>query len=160
MYSDNATNFVGASKILADLHNQTSYKEEVYTSLQELGTQWHFIPPASPYFGRLWEAGVKAVKYHTKRVIGDNKLTYEEMCTLMAQIEACLNSRPLCPISDSPDSLEVLTPGHFLIGAPLIAPPERNRLEEKANLLKRWERTERLHQEFWRKWLSEYLTRL
>lgn len=58
------------------------------------GTEWHFIPPYSPHFGGLWEVADKSVKYHIKRVIGDNKFTYEELITLLCQVEACLNSRP------------------------------------------------------------------
>ncbi|EFN69637.1 hypothetical protein EAG_00358, partial [Camponotus floridanus] len=60
----------------------------------------------------LWEAAVKSVKHHLRRVVGDAKLTYEEMATLLAQVESCLNSRPLQPMSDDPEDLEALTPGH------------------------------------------------
>lgn len=160
IYSDNATNFVGANRILSELHKQEAYQNEVHKALCEAGTQWHFIPPASPHFGGLWEAGVKAVKHHMRRVIGENRLTYEEMCTLMTQIEACLNSRPLCPLSEDPESLEVLTPGHFLTGSALLTVPEKDHLEENPNLLNKWHRLEKMHQEFWKKWSAEYLSRL
>lgn len=53
-------------------------------------------------------------------------LTYEELATLLTQIEAVLNSRPLCPLSDDSDDLSALTPGHFLIGEPLTTVPEAN----------------------------------
>lgn len=59
------------------------------------------MPPASPH---LWEAGVKSMKYHLPRVIGENHLTYEEISTLTAQIETCLN----CPILEDPESLDML----------------------------------------------------
>ena len=58
---------------------------------------WKFIPERSPHFGGLWEAAVKSFKLHLKRVASNVKLTFEEMTTLLAQIEACLNSRPLTP---------------------------------------------------------------
>lgn len=69
------------------------------------------------------------MKYHLKRIVGDSKLTYEEMATVLTQIEAFLNSRPLCPLTENPDDLDVLTPGHFLIGESLLAVPEANKLD-------------------------------
>ena len=65
------------------------------------------------------------MKQHLKKVVGETKLTFEECCTVLTQVEACLNSRPLCPLPDSDEGLEALTPGHFLIGQPLEALPDR-----------------------------------
>jgi hypothetical protein len=53
--------------------------------------QWHFIPPNSPHFGELWEAGVKSLKNHWKRIVGKALLTFEKFSTLSTQVEACLN---------------------------------------------------------------------
>ncbi|XP_033222745.1 uncharacterized protein LOC117176601 [Belonocnema kinseyi] len=85
---------------------------------------WRFNPPAALHFGGLWEAAVKSTKFHLHRVIGDSTLTFEEMTTLLTQIEACLNSRPLIAQSDDPTYISALTPGHFLIGGPLHAVPK------------------------------------
>ena len=59
---------------------------------------------------------MKSMKQHLKKVVGETKLTFEECCTVLTQVEACLNSRPLCPLPDSDEGLETLTPGNFLIG--------------------------------------------
>ncbi|XP_008551818.1 uncharacterized protein LOC103574199 [Microplitis demolitor] len=92
-------------------------------SLANSGTKWHFNPPAAPHFGGQWEAGVESVKHHLRRVIGEQLLTFEEMTTLLTQIEAILNTRPLCEITEDPDDLTMLTPGHFLIvEAPYLLP--------------------------------------
>jgi len=78
------------------------------------GIDWKFIPPRAPHFGGLWEAAVKSAKFHFYRVVGASILVIDEFRTLAYEISAILNSRPLCPISENAESLEVLTPAHFL----------------------------------------------
>ncbi|CAK1600436.1 unnamed protein product [Parnassius mnemosyne] len=97
IWSDNGTNFVGASKELLKLvtAEQSSVALEIREWLSNNSVSWHFIPAHAPNFGGLWEAGVKAMKFHLKRVIGVSTMTYEELTTVLTQIEACLNSRPL-----------------------------------------------------------------
>ena len=65
------------------------------------GIEWRFTPEHALHFGGLWEAAVKSFKYHLWQVVGDVKLTYEELSTVLAQIEACLNSRPLVAVGAS-----------------------------------------------------------
>ncbi|KAJ8717531.1 hypothetical protein PYW08_005930 [Mythimna loreyi] len=124
------------------------------------GTTWHFIPPRSPNLVGLWEAGVKSTKHHLKRVIGNSTLTFEEMTTLLCQIEACLNSRPIAQISSSPEDSYPLIPGHFLVGEPLVLVPDTNYEHVNMSTLKRWHFTQRLMQDFWRRWSHKYLTQL
>ena len=64
------------------------------------------------------------MKYHLKRATTNIKLTFEECATVISQVEACLNSRPLVAIHSDDDGLEALTPGHFLIGRPIEALPD------------------------------------
>ncbi|XP_048004352.1 uncharacterized protein LOC125240503 [Leguminivora glycinivorella] len=96
LWSDNGTNFVGAARELKQLYaeEKSSIAVEIADQLASNSTNWHWIPPHSPNFGGLWEAGVKSTKHHLRRVIGNSTLTFEEMSTVLAQIEACLNSRP------------------------------------------------------------------
>ncbi|XP_073811760.1 uncharacterized protein [Musca autumnalis] len=125
IYSDNGTNFVGAVKHLdKDFRDAIKEDRTLAPILAAEEVQWHFIPPASPHFGGIWEAAVKAMKYHLRRIVGESKLTFEEMSTLLYQIETVLNSRPLYHLDENTDEMEVLTPGHFLIGRPLIDCPE------------------------------------
>lgn len=162
LYSDNGTNFVSANKILqenADIEEE-EYHAEVCNELRKNDTKWHFSPAGAPHFNGLAEAAVKTVKMHLLKTIGDTKLTYEEMCTLLAQIEACVNSRPLCQLSSSPDDISALTPAHFLVGESLVAPPEPNHLESNVNWLTRWQRVQRMAQYFWSRWQADYLNQL
>lgn len=85
--------------------------------------------PSVPHFG-IWEAAVKSLKHHLRWVVGDSKLIFEEMSTLLAQVEACLNSRSLQTLSDDPENLATLTPGHFLVGSALTAISEPSLLNQ------------------------------
>jgi hypothetical protein len=148
LYSDNATNFIGS-------------KNELQKRIQsDHNIEWHFIPPRSPHMGGLWEANIKCVKNHLKRVIGNANLTFEELYTVLTSIEAILNSRPLCPLSNDPNDLSYLTPGHFLVGEPLNAPAEFDLTDVNIHRLSRWQHVERIRQHFWKRWSNEYLTTL
>lgn len=161
-YSDNGTNFVGASKILQDEVRlaEKTWKTELFEDLKEYGTEWNFIPPASPSFGGLWEAGVKSVKTHLKKTVGLSLLTFEEMYTVLTQIEAVLNSRPLCPVSNSPNEYNYLTPAHFLVGSALVAPPEKCLEMQKIGPQQRWQHIQTIYQRFARLWKRDYLHNL
>nr|XP_015836641.1 PREDICTED: uncharacterized protein LOC107398133 [Tribolium castaneum] len=115
IYSDCGTNFVGAYRELNRHMKSAAERERL---------RWHFNPPSAPHFGGIWEAGIKSVKTHLHRLIGEQILTFEELYTVLTQIESVLNSRPLCPVSADPNDLSVLTPGHFLTLEPLSAPPD------------------------------------
>ncbi|GFW00283.1 integrase catalytic domain-containing protein [Trichonephila clavipes] len=114
--TDNATNFIDASRELQRLYNlvkkSTRYSFANYLTNEEI--TWKIIPPRSPNFGGLWEAGVKSFKHHFKGTVGDARLTLEQFITIATQIESILNSRPLTFMSSDPNDFAVLTPGHFL----------------------------------------------
>lgn len=163
LHSDNGTNFVGANRELKRLFKQFSGEQHntlVTEFLSLEGISWQFIPAKAPHFGGLWEAGIKSTKTQLRRVVGNSILTFEELYTVLTQIEACLNSRPLCPSSSDPGDLDVLTPGHFLIGEALTAFPEPNLTQLRLNQLDRWQLVQRLTQHFWSRWHREYLAQL
>ena len=97
-----------------------------------------YIPEKSPHFGGIWESAVKSTKTVINRVVSPVKLTFEEFTTVLTQIEACLNSRPLTPLNlPDDDGIAVLTPGHFLIGKPLMSLPDPQLSYRSVSLLKR-----------------------
>ena len=97
------------------------------------------------------------MKTHLRRIVSGVKLTFEELTTMLAQIEACLNSRPLVALTSDNDGVEALTPGHFLIGWPLEALPDSPAADQSLSLLRRWHLCQGLLCHFWRRWSSEYL---
>ncbi|XP_043472974.1 uncharacterized protein LOC122505428 [Leptopilina heterotoma] len=157
IHSDNGTNFKGANREL-DANFQTVIRSpEVQSYLINDRIRWDFIPPAAPHFGGIWESGVRSVKYHLRRILKDRTPHFEELNTLLCQIEMCLNSRPLSPLTDDPSDLRVLTPSHFLIGGELTAIPEASLLNIKENRLSRWQLWQQLLESFWKAWSQDYL---
>lgn len=161
MYSDNGTNFVGCNQQLRELYQYLNQKDSLYEIQREMGDiqiTWHSIPPSAPHFGSIWEASVKSTKFHLKRVLAEASLTFEEMYTILCQVEGCLNSRPLCIKFEG--DVDPLTPSHFLILRPMAAIPDYDLGTLKVNYNDRWQYVQRLVRDFWKKWSVEYLSQL
>lgn len=163
LYSDNGTNFVGARNQLQELFRRwkdADHQQDLARFCTNEGINWHFNPPGSPHFGGLWEAAVRSAKHHILRVIGTNSVSHEDMFTLFAQVEGCLNSRPLTPMSEDPDDLEPLTPAHFLVGSSLQSVPEPDWRLVPTNRLKQYQVVQQRLQHFWDRWKREYICQL
>ena len=165
LYSDNGANFVGARNDLHSLYSFLQDQKNSTTIQHYLATHfnvtWHNIPPRSPHMGGLWEAAVKSMKTHLRRVIGSTLLTFEELTTISCRVEACLNSRPLLPLhSHNTDGLDVLTPGHFLISKSPSAYPEDPTPAERPHLLRKWRQCQAMAHHLWTRWSKEYLNSL
>lgn len=160
IYSDNATNFVGAKNALNEVSNwlKSLEKDSKFAEfLNQNLISWHFISSHAPNFGGLWEVAVKTAKYHLYRIVGNVHLTFEGLYTVITQIEAIMNSRPLFPMSNDPNDLEILTPGHLLIGNSLTALPQSSVVELPTNRLNQYQHLQQLVQHFWSRWSKEYL---
>ncbi|XP_011171119.1 uncharacterized protein LOC105203893 [Solenopsis invicta] len=160
VYSDNGTSFISADKELTKVYSDTLRGPDFLNRTASDRVSWHFMPPHASHFGGLWEAGVRSVKHHLRRILGSHTLTFEELATLLCRIEACLNSRPLGPLTDSFDELAPLTPGHFLIGSEITTSPEPSVLHLKENRLSQWQLIRQLTEKFWRIWQMDYINTL
>lgn len=160
VYSDNGTTFVGATNQLQEIFdflNKDQTQNVISQFLRDQQTNWSFIPPNAPHCGGLWEAAVKSAKHHLYRVVGNAHLTFEEMQTVLCQIESILNSRPITALSTDANDLNYLSPGHFLIGTTVNDLPCHDLSDINENRLIRWQRIEQMRQHFWRRWSQEYL---
>ena len=156
IWSDNSTNFVGASHELKELEQfitqqKTQKVVSEFCSTQHI--QWKFIPGHAPHFGGLWEVAVRSMKLDLRRIVSDVKLTFEELTTVLVQVEACLNSRPIVALLADDDGVDAPTQGHFLVGRPLEALPTST----DHSLLHRWHLCQGILRHFWKRWSSEYL---
>lgn len=163
IHSDCGTNFKGAANLLQpvdQLIHSAEYQNQCQAYLTARNISWHFNPPSAPHFGGLWEAGVKSTKTLLYRTLGLQRLTYEELTTLLSRIEATLNSRPLGALSSDPSDFEALTPSHFLTLMSSTATVEPNLQNIPLSHFQRWRLIKDLHAHFWKRWQTEYLQTL
>lgn len=163
MHSDNATNFQGAKNTLATLYsifNDSCQRRKIIDECSKRGIKWLFIPPRAPNFGGLWEAAVKTAKTSLSKTLGNARLSYEDYVTVLTQVEANMNTRPLTPLSEDPEEIDVLTPGHFLTGSSLAVLPDPDYTDIPVNRLKHYQQLQQLVQQHWIRWKREYLTEL
>ncbi|XP_028408219.1 uncharacterized protein LOC114530797 [Dendronephthya gigantea] len=79
------------------------------------GITQRFILPASPWWGGFYERLVRTVKTCLKKTLGRAFVTFEELQTVLCEIEVAINNRPLAYVSDD-DLDEALTPFHLMHG--------------------------------------------
>nr|CAI5835987.1 unnamed protein product [Callosobruchus analis] len=159
--SDNGSNFIGANSELKELSSfLRKHSSSIIDACSEYDIEWRFIPAHSPHFGGLWEAGVKSVKHHLRRTASSANFTFEEFYSLLVQIEAILNSRPLCPLSTDPNDLAPLTPSHFLIGRTGTEIPDPDVTTINPSRLSRFQKVQGVKQHFWQRWSLEYVGEL
>ena len=157
--SDNGKTFKAASKMLTALFNSP----EVRRHLANKGVKWTFNLERAPWWGGHFERLVQSVKRCLKKILKNARVTSEELQTVLVEIEATLNSRPLTFVS-SGDIEEPLTPSHLLCGRRLLDMPDWEEIEisqiNSEEVRGRVARLERLKDHFWRRWQNEYLLEL
>ena len=87
------------------------------------GIKQNFILPLSPWWGGFYERLVRSVKTCLKKTLGKSFLTFEELQTVLCEIEASINNRPLAYVSDD-DLDDALTPYHLIHGRNISKPSE------------------------------------
>uniref|UniRef100_A0A5S6QYI8 Integrase catalytic domain-containing protein n=1 Tax=Trichuris muris TaxID=70415 RepID=A0A5S6QYI8_TRIMR len=165
--SDNFTTFKAADKEVQQLFKGRNLNK-VKEKLSSEGIEWKFITERAPWTGGYWERLIRSVKTPLKKVLGRALLNEPELRTVLTEIEAKINSRPLTFVGDDPRDASVLTPFHFLIGREFLEFPEQGSARERSavgyqggtELRRRWRHQQRLVSHFWKRWRAEYVTTL
>ena len=109
--SDCGTNFKGAQNELESAVKETDQKiVETYLNSQEC--EWIFNSPDASHTGGVWERMIGISRRILDSMMAElrpTRLTHEVLSTLMAEVTAIVNNRPLVAISSDPSAPEVLT---------------------------------------------------
>ena len=114
MISDNASTFLAAAEELEKLMTSETLKE----ALEGQNVSWHFIPKRAPWYGGFWERMIGLTKQALKKTLGRAFVTLNQLETIIVEIEAMLNDRPLTYVSPDLTDPQPLTPSpsHLLYG--------------------------------------------
>ncbi|XP_064470382.1 uncharacterized protein LOC135385136 [Ornithodoros turicata] len=161
VYSDNFLTFKKAAReIPALLANQ-------FQAVREYATQaritWEFIAERAAWWGGFWERMVRSVKDALRRTLGRSQLDFQQLLTVLTEVEAIVNSRPLTQMSEDPGDTQALSPSHRILGKRLTALPPIKRRQTAcvdAEPLEVLQVKERLLTAYWRQWNKDYLLQL
>ncbi|XP_065175930.1 uncharacterized protein LOC135805765 [Sycon ciliatum] len=159
IYSDNGTNLRGAARELKESLDQLD-QTRLAAELTPRGIKWEFNPPAAPHMGGAWERLVRSGKTALRAVLKERAPREDTLITLLTEVEAIINSRPLTHVSSDPTDDNSLTPNHFLLGTPSAAPVPGVFSGDDLHLRRQWRIVQVLADHFWRRWIKEYLPTL
>jgi hypothetical protein len=154
IYCDNGKNFVGTYNLLQDLDWK---KIEMESHVKKI--QWQFSPPAAPWWGGFWERLIRNMKDLLKRILGKNRVNYEEMLTCLCEVEAIMNGRPLTFVTEDSDDLIPLTPAMFLQDIEEVGTSDLEAANGQ-NMRRKYKSMKKLKQELRSRFRKEYLSLL
>ena len=157
--SDNAKTFQATEKALNELFNHP----EVRTDLEHMRVEWRFNLERAPWWGGFFERMVASVKDCLRKTLGNARLSYEELLTLLAEVECTLNARPLTYEYNEVDQ-QVLTPSDLIYGRRIKTLPdeivEPDDVVSEAQWSARFKYLSTRLSHFWNRWRREYLANL
>ena len=132
---------------------------KILDRLREKGIQWHFSAPNASHTGGVWERMIRTIRKNMRALIGDRLVDDETLLTVMCEVEKMINNRPLTRQCEDPRDLSALTPNTLLLS-------HRNQsssadaLSSTYHPREKWKQAQRLADEFWARWIKEYLPSL
>lgn len=137
--------------------------KELQQFLTRTGIEWTHILPKSPWWGAFYERLIRIIKESLKKCVGKARLTYEEMETVLVEIEMIINSRPLTYLYDDEEGDEALTPSHMVMGRRLLTDVEKEPstvVHSSENMNARFKYLQTVINHYWKRFSNEYLLEL
>ena len=117
-------------------------------------------PPSASHFGGVFERQIGTIRKVLSGLLLEqsSSLTDECLTTLLHEVSAIINCRPLSHLNLSDSCIEPLTPNHLLTHkSKVVVSPPGEFVRQDLYLSKRWRRVQYLANIFWTRWRHEYL---
>lgn len=170
LISDNASYFKLAKRTLDKAWEEIVMDDEVQNCVANERIEWSFITPNAPWMGGFYERLVGLVKSSLKKTIGKLCLSYEQLETILVEVEAVINSRPLVYVGQDINDGFSLTPADFISVNSNMSLPEfesndqdpefQVRINSTESLVQRWKKGQGHLKMFWSVWRDQYLLSL
>ncbi|KAM9771400.1 uncharacterized protein ACBT44_004334 isoform 1-T1 [Syngnathus typhle] len=155
LWSDHGTNFKGGEKELREAF--TSMCPTLQSQLAPRKIKFNFNPPAAPHFGGVWEREVRAVKSALRTCLGTEPIHEDVLSTVLLEVEAILNSKPLGYVSADLSDVDPVTPNSLLLGRPDGSLPQIVYPKSEILSRRRWRHSQVLADQFWSRFIRDYL---
>lgn len=120
--------------------------------MTEKGIKWIFNTPAASHQCSVLERQIRTVRQVLNSVLKQQSLDDGGLRTIICEVEAIINNRPITLSSDNPGDFEALTPNHLLL---IIPPGVFDQDDQYA--CRRWRQTQYIANLFWTRWTRKYL---
>ena len=157
--SDNQSTFRKADKELKALLKKINW-DALRKHDAAKGTDWNFTSDYCPSENGIVESLVSNCKRAIRAAVRNQKLTFEKLDVVFAEVEAVVNSRPIAYYeSDDPNECRSISAFELLRGRPRDPLPDPQSYEG-LSLASVWRIRRRILNNFWRLWSQRYLTDL
>ena len=83
-----------------------------------------------PWWDEFWERFIQSIKRCLRKVIGRQTLGFEQLRTLLVEVEGIVNARPLTYIYDDTEGIDyTLSPSHLMYGRRICDAPNSKHFE-------------------------------
>ena len=153
VYGDNGGNFIGAER---EMREGVHKLRELHDTLLPLGVNWHFNPPAASHQGGTWERMIRTVRKVLRMLTNNRILTEEQLTIFVVEDKRIINDRLLTPVRDDQHDCATLSPSALLTGR-LDTSLTPDVFIKADGYCRSWQTVQFLRNQFWRRWLAEYL---
>ena len=165
--SDNGSSFHKSEKEIRLAYDNIK-DQRVQDFLAKSQIRWEFITDLAPKSGSYWERMVALVKKPLRKILSSITPNYRELDSLLAEIELCINLRPITTAPDNNDEMRAICPMDLMFGYharsrfPDTSVLDLKKLDDEDAVImtKSWRRTEGLLNGFWSRFQTEYIQQL